>query len=161
MLTACDTMQRMFATNPDASGISGLEARVAPINGSAATGSVRFVARADGSTMLVQIDGLSPGRYRLLVHAIGNCTSPNGFSAGPPWSPEGSSKPLYDRLPVLTANSAGNASMTVRLPDVSMQALLGKSVVLHDSIDGPFTAEPGARNDRIGCGVLGPMHTLL
>jgi len=159
-LAACDTVKGVFGKNPEASGITGLEARVSPMNGSAATGSVRFVSRTEGSTMLVQISGLAPGSYRVVVHATGNCSSPNGFSAGPPWSPEVSTTPLSDRMPVISTNSAGTATMTVRLPEVPLQALLGKSVVLHDSINGPFTAEPGTRNDRIACGVLGPMHTV-
>ena len=142
-------------------GISGLEAPLAPIGGSAATGSARFVARGDGATMLVQINGLPPGRFRVMVHANGNCSSPNGFSAGPPWSPAGASAPLYDRLPVLTTNTEGTGTLTVRLSGVLLRDLSGKSVVLHDSVNGPFTAEPDVRNDRIACGVIGPIRTLL
>lgn len=161
---ACDTMQRagsLVFGDSSQGGISGLEASLVPIAGSAATGSARFVARGESSTMLVQINGLPPGRFRILVHASGNCSSPNGFSAGPPWSPAGASAPLYDRLPILTPNTEGTGTLTVRLPGVLLRDLEGKSVVVHDSATGPFTAEPDVRNDRIACGVIGPLKTLL
>lgn len=149
-----------FSSEP--ARIPGLEAPLVPIAGSAGTGSARFAPRGDGVTMLVTINGLAPGRYRVLVHANGNCSSPNGFSAGPPWSPPGSATPLYDRLPIVTTNTEGTATLTVRLAGVSLEGpngLSGRSVVVHDVVEGPFTAEPDVRNGRIACGVIGPLRT--
>jgi hypothetical protein len=41
--------------------------------------------------MQVHLAGLRTGPYRIVIHANGNCTSPNAFSAGPPWIPAGAS----------------------------------------------------------------------
>jgi len=166
LLGGCDTMSRaggaiFGGSSGERPAGPGVEAHISPLGGSAVTGSVRFVPRGDGVSMLVQINGLPPGRYRVLVHENGNCTSPNGFSAGPPWSPASSQPPLYDRLPIVMANSEGTATLTVRLSGVSAEQLSGRSVVVHDTVSGPYTAQPGVRNARIACGVLGTLRTLL
>ena len=158
MLTGCALFGGSGERKPPA-----VEAALTPIGGSAAQGSAMFTPRGDGVTMLVQLNGLAPGRYRVLVHANGNCTSPNGFSAGPPWSPPGAPSPLVERIPIMTTNSEGSATLTVRLAGVTVDGpngLAGRSVVLHDAPDGPFDARPDVPNARIACGVIGPLHSL-
>ena len=143
---------------------NGLEAQLRPIGPhSAAQGSVRFTRRDNGVAMLVTVAGLAPGQYRVVVHENGNCSSPNGFSAGPPWA-GAPGIALQDRVPLLTTNSEGNASLSMRLYGVTIAdgptGLLGRSVVLHDGYTGPLTTEPDARNGRIACGVIVPAETL-
>ncbi len=119
---------------------AAVEAGLAPIGGSAAQGSVIFSPRGDGVTMLVQLNGLAPGSYRVLVHANGNCSSPNGFSAGPPWSPPGATPPLPERIPIITTNSEGAGTLTLRLAGVTIDGpagVTGRSVVLHDAPQRP------------------------
>ncbi|MDQ6620201.1 MAG: superoxide dismutase family protein [Pseudomonadota bacterium] len=167
-LSGCGTVDRassfFFGSGSgEHSRVPGLEATLSAIGGSAVTGSVRFVPRGDGVAMLVQINGLAPGRFRVLVHASGNCTSPNGFSAGAPWSPLSATTPLYDRVPIVATGTDGTGTLTVRLSGVAMDGpngLSGRSVVVHDTANGPFTAEPGVPNNRIACGVIGPLHLL-
>ena len=53
------------------------------------------------------------------------------------------------------------ATLTVRLSGVPVEQLNGRSVVLHDSVRGPYTAQPGVPNARIGCGVIGTLKSLL
>jgi Cu-Zn family superoxide dismutase len=171
-LAGCDTMQRaggaIFGSSDDkkpaveAKKPAAVEAGLAPIGGSAAQGSVIFSPRGDGVTMLVQLNGLAPGRYRVLVHANGNCSSPNGFSAGPPWSPPGVTPPLPERIPMITTNSEGSGTLTVRLAGVTIDGpagVTGRSVVLHDAPNGPFEARPDVANARVACGVIGPLRT--
>lgn len=151
----------MFGGNREApSRVSALEAPLRSIGGSAVTGSVRFSARADGVTVIAQIHGSPGAQYRLAVHANGNCSSPNGFSAGPPLPPPGAS--AVDARP-FTANTEGNASQTVRLPGYTLdgpQAIEGKSVVVHEGTRGSLEAQPDRPNDRVACGVIGPLQTL-
>ena len=165
LLCACDTMQRASSTlfggeAETRPAQTGLEAPLIPRGGSAASGSVRFTARGDAVTMLVHVDGLHPGQYRVLVHETGNCSSPNAFSAGPPWSPPGSAAPLYERLPTFSTSSEGTGTMTVRVSGVAIGMLSGRSVVVHDTPNGPFTTEPDVRNGRVACGVIGPLRSL-
>ena len=143
---------------------SPVGAHLRPIGShNSAQGSVRFVVRGSGVAMLVSLTGLLPGQYRVMVHANGNCSSPNGFSAGPPWA-GAPGVPMLDRVPLLNADAAGSGNVTVRLNGVTLaegpDGLLGRSVILHDGATGPLTTEPDAPNQRLACGVIGPLETL-
>lgn len=164
-LTSCQTVKDAGSTlfSGNTSRGPGLDAPLGPIGGSAADGSVRFIARADGVTMLVSLAGVAPGQYRVLVHANGNCSSRNGFSAGPPWSPPGAVPPLPERMPAMTANSEGSGTMTARIANVALDGpngLMGKSVIVHEADARSFEAQPGVPNGRIACGVIGVLRPL-
>ena len=142
---------------------SGLEASMAPSGGSVAVGSVKFNPTASGVAMMVHVTGLRYGeQYRVVVHANGNCTSRNGFSAGPPWAPPGASERAMAQMQ--TPATAGDAAFTmvVRIPGVRMEgpdSLAGKSVVIHSGAQGSLEARPDVANNRVACGVIGPVRS--
>ena len=163
VLAGCGTMKNagdaMFGGDEQ---LPGLEAPLRPLPGSALQGSVRFVSRHGGVMMLVSLNGLPPGQYRVMVHANGNCSSPNAFSAGPPWY-GASGSPMIDRVPLVTTNTEGTAIATFRLAGVTLEqgpnALRGRSVVVHDGAGASLDAQPDVRNARIACGLIGPLNT--
>jgi hypothetical protein len=61
---------------------AGLEARLRSL-GSAVTGKVRVIDRNDGVSVLVSLANVPSAQYRIAFNAVPNCSSPNGFSAGP------------------------------------------------------------------------------
>ena len=132
------------------------EARFRPIGGSSLTGATVLSAYDGGVRMQVNFNGGAPGQYRVMIHATGNCSSPNGFSAGPPWAPPG--VPLREEgFPILKNDDS--AAFVVRLPGYRIDGpdgVLGRSVVVHDGALGSLAAEPGVPNKRIACGVIGP-----
>jgi len=138
------------------------EARFRPIGGSSLTGAAILSAYDGGVRMQVNFNGRAPGEYRVMIHATGNCSSPNGFSAGPPWAPPG--VPLREEGFPIHKND-DSASFVVRLPGYRLDGpdgVLGRSVVVHDGALGSLAARPGVPNDRIACGVIGPpSHTLI
>ena len=97
-----------------------------------------------------------------MIHETGNCSSPNGFSAGPPWAPPGVSL-AEEGYPVLKNDDS--ASVVVRLAGYKFtgpDGVVGRSVVVHDGGRGTIVARPDVPNDRIACGVIGPpARTLL
>jgi superoxide dismutase, Cu-Zn family len=132
------------------------EARLAPIGGSSLTGAAVLQAYDGGVALKVNFNGRGPGRYRVMIHANGNCSSPNGFSAGAPWAPPG--VPLAEQGYPIFKND-DSASSVVKLPGYALtgpDGVIGRSVVVHDSDRGSIVAQPGVPNDRIGCGVIGP-----
>lgn len=150
-----DTGSNVFGTGP------GVEAPLAPKGGSASTGNAKFVPYDGGVTMLVSFNGAVAGEYRVVIHANGNCTSPNAFSAGAPWAPSGTTVPPLIRQVV--ANSNGTAIMTTRIAGLRIdgpEGINGKSVVIHDGALGPLDAQPGIPNNRIACGVIGPLRSI-
>jgi Cu/Zn superoxide dismutase len=129
--------------------------------GSAVSGKVRVIDRREGITLLVSAINLPPGEYRVAFHANGNCSSPNGFSAGPLWAPAGLSPTTL--MPSFMTNSRdGTAEASVYIAGVHTlgeNGLAGRSVILYGGST-ITPAEPGVPNNGFACGVFEPAQTL-
>lgn len=126
-------------------------------------GTVKFTDRGNGVLVTLYASNILPGTYRLAIHANGNCSSPNFFSAGPPWAPPGSTKPAAELMPEIHTNSDGDTLATFQVPGLHIagdNSLQGRSVVLHWGRVASDT-QPGVRNDRALCGVIGPVHSFI
>ena len=136
-------------------------ARLKPIGGSAGLGLVTFRPYDGGLTLVADVGGLSGGQYRFVIHTTPVCTSPNGFSAGPPFLLPGTEVPVV--VPVVIATDQGTATLTRRVPGIALSGpngIEGKSLVLHAGGSGPLDAKPGVPNARVACGIIGPIPTL-
>jgi Cu/Zn superoxide dismutase len=124
---------------------------------SAAKGAVHIFDYRDGIQVQLSMSNLLPGAYRIAIHEVGNCKSPNLFSAGPAWAPPGWTKPAGELLPSFTVSESGNQNQYVAfVKGVRAEGpggLRGKSVVVHygDLVGEAF---PGQPNNRMACGVL-------
>jgi superoxide dismutase, Cu-Zn family len=145
------------------SGGNSLEAPLQPIGGSAAKGAARFAPTSSGVAMTVSVGNLVPGQlYRVVIHANGNCSSPNGFSAGPPWIPAGKTERTMRDMATGQAINDGSMSLVVRISDIHVNgpdSLFGKSVIVHQGTQGSLEAKPGVPNDGVACGVIGPVDS--
>jgi len=156
----CDTLNDsktvLFGTG------SGLTAPLVGI-GSAAKGAVSFAQFPNNVALNLTISDLPTGRYRVVIHANGLCNSPNGFSAGPPWSPPGVTPPLPEQIQPFVVSGDIPTQVSVRIRGVTLDgpnSLLGRSVVVHSGSQGSLEAVPNVRNDRVACGVIGPVGSL-
>ncbi len=144
---------------------ASMEAPMRPTGGSAVTGSVIVGPTSSGVAMRIALANLAVGPYRVVIHANGNCTSPNAFSAGPPLVLPGGSKHLLADTPPGLSGPDGNLMMVVRIPGLKIEGpdgIAGKSVVVHMGAQGSLDAQPGVPNDRVACGVIGaPVFRLL
>jgi Cu/Zn superoxide dismutase len=132
----------------------GYVARLAFVGGSAASGSARFVPVEGGAVVMVDLWTGTSGRWRAVIHATGNCTSPNAFSAGPPLLPPGFSAPI--EIPLATDPRLGG-NTTMRIAGLAIDGpagIIGRSVVVHAGAVGPLDAQPGVPNNRFACGVI-------
>ncbi len=133
----------------------GQEANLRAINGSAVFGKIRVIDRgSDDASMLVSMMNVPPGAYRIALHERPNCSSPNGFSAGPLWAPAG--RDAGTMIPVQYINSEDRVGMTIRLSGVRTtgpNGVAGHSVVVYA---GPriTPAQPDVPNQAIACGVF-------
>ena len=82
-----------------AAPVLGVEAVLLPKNGSAAQGDDQDHAARDVLWVLVSVNNLPPGLFRVVFHERDNCSSPNAFSAGRPWSPPGDPRAPAELLP--------------------------------------------------------------
>ena len=149
-LAACASDNAAKKPPPD----PGVGARLRPISGSAITGLVTFQPYAGGVTVAASFYAGVTGNWLAVIHTTGICTSPNGFSAGPPWIPPGATEPPMIRM---TTHDNDYASATMRLPGLTIDGpdgLRGKSVVVHLGTTGSLDAQPGVPNNRAACGVI-------
>jgi len=132
----------------------GVGARLWPTSGSAVRGFASFQPYEGGVTAAVTVWTGNTGTMRVVIHSTGICTSPNGFSAGPPWIPPGATAPPTIFV-VTHDNDYGNA--TLRLPGVRIDGpdgIRGKSVIVHLGTSSSLDAQPDVPNNRVACGVI-------
>jgi Cu-Zn family superoxide dismutase len=130
-----------------------VEAKLVGIGGSSANGSAVLYETRSGVDVNVWLGSAGPGQYRIAVHENGNCSSPNGFSAGPPWGPPGG-KPVA----VLFDKGDDTRTAVVSLPGYRLagpNGVTGRSVIIHAGPASSLEAQPGVPNSRIACGVIG------
>jgi len=143
-----------------AKSASAIGARLGQIGGGGGHGLIGFRPYDGGLVMVADLGGFSAGSYRIVIHATPVCTSPNGFSAGPPLLLPQTGAPVVVEM---TIHHQGTANMTTRVPGLALSGpagIEGRSVVLHASRSGTLEASPGVPNDRVACGVIGPVPSL-
>ena len=135
-------------------------------SGSNVTGEAVFTQDGDDIMLTVDIEKASPGLHAVHIHATGDCSAPDGTSAGGHWNPTdeahgrwgGDSFHLGDlgNIPV-GADGTGYIERTTDLWDMgtgSDRDIVGKAIIVHAGED-DFTSQPaGAAGARIGCGVI-------
>ena len=137
-------------------------------NDSGMTGTATFSSGHDEVTMTLSIQGATPGEHAFHLHEIGDCSAPDGTSAGGHWNPTaqdhgkwgGEAFHLGD-VGNLVVGDDGTATLTVSTKLWSIGTgddndVIGRSVIVHAGVD-DFTSQPtGAAGGRIGCGVIQP-----
>jgi len=137
-------------------------ARLAPKSGSTARGLIQFYPGDGYVGVAGNIFDLAPGAHSVYIHANGNCSSPNGASAGPVWNIEGAANPGRARtgdLPEINVRETGDAELALRLRGVSVGTgrpddVIGHAVVVHDGVVRDPMPVFGADTGFIACGVI-------
>ncbi len=152
--------QKTPAIAPAKRGL-GQVAALSPLGGSAVTGKVRVIDRGEGATLLVTAFQVPGTQIRIAFGDTANCTSPNGFSAGPAWSPPASKQRPEDLIRILYADSGGTvvtSEYVAGLRETGPSGIAGHSVVIFSGSK-VTAARPDVPNERIACGVFEPATT--
>jgi len=137
-----------------------------PTQGNTASGIVRFLQIGNGVRIIANISGLTANSsHAIHVHQFGDCSSPDGKSAGGHYNPEGNPHALPTSdirhagdLGNLQTDVHGVAHYDATVGNLSVAGfrnpILGRSVIIHGKADdgGQPTGNAGP---RIGCGVIG------
>ena len=140
----------------------GQQATLRAIGGSALSGKIRVIDRADGATLLVSVINFPSGAYRIAIHENPNCSSPNGFSAGPAWAPAASGKAPRDLVPTQYVNPQSRVEAELRIAGLratGANGVAGRSVVVYAGTE-ITEARPDVPNAAIACGVFEPAKAL-
>jgi superoxide dismutase, Cu-Zn family len=148
------------------SGGASAVANLKPTQGNTAAGKVEF--RQSGSVVRVKVDitGLAPNsEHGFHVHERGDCSAPDGMSAGGHFNPEGVAHASFEHpphhagdLPNLKADEKGEVHTSFEVNYLSVGSggsdVAGRSVVLHRDTDDYKSQPAGNSGPRIACGVI-------
>lgn len=132
-----------------------------PLRGSHVTGVVRFRENGDQLDVTASVDGLPPGAHAYHVHVYGDCSSPDGESAGPHFNFAGSS---FGESRMITGNLGElrpeGKQMSVQQTRIqaSLQgrfSIIGRAVIVHEHGNDPMSPPDGAAGKRLACGAIG------
>ena len=140
-------------------------AELAPTQGNKAHGTVTFIPGPDGVHVTAHIEGLPPGEHGFHLHEKGDCSAPDGSSAGDHWNPTNQPHGAPDApahhagdLGNITADASGTAHVDKVAHGLSLdgpQSAVGRAVIVHGKADDLKTQPSGNAGPRIACGVVG------
>jgi Cu-Zn family superoxide dismutase len=146
--------------------IGFVEATLEPLGDSGVQGKVTFNPSSQGVRVQAEISGLKPGKHGFHIHEIGDCSSPDGKSAGGHFNPAevdhagpGQELAHAGDLGNLKADDRGDANLTmvstrITLGDGAATDIMGRAVIVHADPDDLVSQPTGAAGGRVACGVI-------
>ena len=134
-------------------------------SGSKLSGKATLTEVPDGVKVSITVEGISPGDHGSHVHEKGDCSAPDGASAGGHFNPGGHQHALPSGNPRhlgdlgnITVGKDGKGTHEIvatgaNLKEGDASSFLGKSIIIHEKKDdgGQPTGNAGG---RIGCGEI-------
>ena len=138
-------------------------AKIAPTQGNAATGEVRFYKVEGGVRVVARLEGLTPGIHGFHLHEKGDCSAPDATSAGGHYNPDGSPHGRPEAaaaqrhagdLGNIEAGPNGKATLDRVDPILVYENLVGLAVLVHAKADDLTSQPAGNAGPRVGCGAI-------
>jgi Cu-Zn family superoxide dismutase len=136
-----------------------------PTSGNNVTGTVTFTASGDEVKVVADVTGLTPGKHGFHVHEFGDCSSPDGNSAGGHFNPTHKQHGAPDAverhegdLGNVVADSSGKAHLEWKDKVMKLSgpdSIIGRSMIVHVQEDDLKTQPTGNSGGRVACGVIG------
>src|SRR5512136_443027 len=79
----------LIPTGSAAPAVNEAIAVINPASGSTCKGVVRFVQESAAVKVIADLEGLTPGKHGFHIHEFGDCSAPDGTSAGSHYDAEG------------------------------------------------------------------------
>ena len=140
-------------------------AALSPLGSSGVSGTVTFTKVAGGIRVSARLAGLTEGAHGFHIHEFGDCSAPDGSSAGGHFNPEGSPHggPVAARrhagdMGNVVAGEDGKAELEYVDAKASFEgsaSILGRGVIVHAKADDLTTQPTGNAGGRVACGVVG------
>lgn len=163
MLTGCEVIEK--------TGIPTITSNqaIAVINsasGSEVTGIATFTQIGQTVMLHIEIQNVETGQHAVHIHENGDCSSPDGKSAGGHWNPTNVAHGKWGEGEFhlgdignidVGEDGTGTIELSTDLWEIgtgSIQDVVGKGIIVHADAD-DFTSQPsGNAGARIGCGVI-------
>jgi superoxide dismutase, Cu-Zn family len=159
-------VQPVESDNTVAAAMTSAEAELQPRSDSNAAGQLTFRQENGFVRVRGEIEGLTPGVHGMHIHEVGDCSAPDGSSAGAHFAPHDAihgapsqSAGLHHAgdLGNIVANEEGIASVDVIDDTLTLDGdsgLIGRAIIVHAKADDLVSQPSGNSGDRIACGVI-------
>jgi len=136
-----------------------------PTEGNTAMGTVTFAEMTGGIHITAEVSGLESGNHGFHVHETGDCSAPDGTSAGGHFNPDGTNhggpvSGVHHRgdLGNIEADASGKATLSTMVDFITVaegpNSVLGKAVIVHAGADDLESQPTGNAGARVACGVI-------
>ncbi|NBC82209.1 MAG: superoxide dismutase family protein [Bacteroidetes bacterium] len=136
-----------------------------PTEGNETSGMISFTKTDSGIVVNAEVNGLTPGKHGFHIHQYGDCSSPDGTSAGGHFNPHDVDHAgPHDEvrhvgdLGNLDADSTGYAKLEyldTKITFEGQNSIIGRGVIVHAGEDDLTSQPTGAAGARVACGVIG------
>ena len=134
-------------------------------SGSSVTGMVTIRPMGDGVHVDAKVAGATPGKHGFHFHMVGDCSSPDGKSAGDHWNPTSvahgapTAEPHHaGDLGNIEVGADGTAKHTVFMKGLTVapgdKSVVGRAVIFHAGEDDLKSQPAGNAGARAACGVV-------
>jgi Cu-Zn family superoxide dismutase len=159
-----ETSETIETAPPTPEVVATASADVFPTEGNETSGSVTF-EQIDGTVKIsAQLSGLAPGKHGFHIHATGDCSAPDGTSAGGHFNPGNTEHGAPDSpthhtgdLGNIEADANGDVDFQMTVDYISLlegpNSVSGKAVIVHAAED-DFGQPTGNAGPRLACGVI-------
>lgn len=138
-------------------------ARMGPTRDHDVDGIIRFTHTDEGVEIDAEFTNLDPGIHAFHVHEFGDCSAPDGSSAGGHYplieaNAEEDPGVITGNLGELEADDAHRAELSRVIPGLSLngpRSIAGRAVVVHERGNDPTATPGGDTGARLACGVIG------
>ena len=154
----------------DAGAAAGAPVQAAPVatavleprSGSNTSGTARITPTASGVVVLIEVQNAAPGEHGVHVHEKGDCSDPAAMSAGGHFNPKSAAHHGGPSTPVrhggdlgnMQVDSNGRGLLVVAVGDLTMDNVVGRSIVVHQTVDDLKTDPAGNSGARVACGTI-------
>lgn len=163
LFIACGKEKNVEETKTANQQVTKAVAVIHPLSDSDVSGTVHFTKASNGVKVEVIIKGLSETKHGFHIHQYGDCTEPDGSSAGGHFNPEGhyhsgpemQNRHMGDMGNIVT--DPGNPITTYSYTDkkIDLNMILGRAIIIHAKEDDLTSQPTGAAGGRLACGVIG------
>jgi Cu-Zn family superoxide dismutase len=138
---------------------------LSPTQGNAVAGEVTFTKVDGGVKIVADVTGLTPGLHGFHIHEFGDCSAPDGASAGGHFNPHHMQHGGPDAemrhagdFGTLEADATGKAHYERVDTVISLEgadSIVGHAVIVHAKADDLKTQPTGNAGARVACGAIG------
>ena len=153
------------AAAASAKSVQGAVAVLHPTLGNNVSGVVHFIPQGDKVLIEADVEGLEAGKHGFHIHEYGDCSSPDGKSAGGHYNPDGNPHAGPDQknrhmgdMGNLEADASGQAHYERQDDYIVLtgeKSIIGRAIIVHSGEDDLTSQPTGDAGSRVACGVIG------